>query len=162
MGVISRKLFPACVNMCVCCPALRSRSRQPVERYKKLLAEIFPKSPVRIHILDGSPNERKIAKLCEYAAKNPFQVYSKLICMCKEQMAYFAVNLLNVSIELLDDSKRDTVQITGCQTLTRFIYSQPKNWINATATYTLKDDETIHVLDENWSDGKRGYMEVQS
>lgn len=46
MGVISRKLFPACESMCVCCPALRSRSRQPVKRYKKLLAEIFPKSPV--------------------------------------------------------------------------------------------------------------------
>lgn len=46
MGVISRKIFPACESMCVCCPALRSRSRQPVKRYKKLLSEIFPKSPV--------------------------------------------------------------------------------------------------------------------
>ncbi|KAJ0662781.1 hypothetical protein HanOQP8_Chr13g0472541 [Helianthus annuus] len=54
MGVISWKLFPACVNMYVCCPALRSRSRQPVKRYKKLLAEIFPKSPA------DSPNERKL------------------------------------------------------------------------------------------------------
>lgn len=27
---------------------MRSRSRQPVKRYKKLLAEIFPKSPVSI------------------------------------------------------------------------------------------------------------------
>ncbi|KAK9988132.1 hypothetical protein SO802_028371 [Lithocarpus litseifolius] len=31
-------------SMCACCPALRSSSRQPVKRYKKLLAEIFPKS----------------------------------------------------------------------------------------------------------------------
>ncbi|KAK4575756.1 hypothetical protein RGQ29_026634 [Quercus rubra] len=54
--------------MCVCCPALRSSSRQPVKRYKKLLAGIFPKS------LDGPPNERKIVKLCEYAAKNPVRI----------------------------------------------------------------------------------------
>lgn len=51
MGIISRKIFPACGNMCVCCPALRSRSRQPVKRYKKLLSEIFPKSPVSILFL---------------------------------------------------------------------------------------------------------------
>ncbi|XP_028237661.1 myosin-8 [Glycine soja] len=46
MGVISWKI-PACGNMCVCCPALRSRSRQPVKRYRKLLADIFPKSPIK-------------------------------------------------------------------------------------------------------------------
>ncbi|KAM7459578.1 hypothetical protein LguiA_036572 [Lonicera macranthoides] len=46
MGIISRKIFPACRNMCVCCAALRSQSRQPIKRYKKLLSEIFPKSHV--------------------------------------------------------------------------------------------------------------------
>lgn len=133
--------------MCICCPALRSRSRQPVKRYKKLLAEIFPKS------LDGTANERKIVKLCEYAAKNPFRIpkiakyleercykelrsehvkfinivteaYNKLLCICNKQMAYFAANLLNVVTELLDNSKQDPMRILGCQTLTRFIYSQ--------------------------------------
>ncbi|XVE99273.1 hypothetical protein REPUB_Repub03eG0184200 [Reevesia pubescens] len=59
MGFISRKIFPACGSMCVCYPALRSRSRQPIKRYKKLLSEIFPKS------LDTPPNKRKIVKLCE-------------------------------------------------------------------------------------------------
>ncbi|KAH0994362.1 hypothetical protein GBA52_018226, partial [Prunus armeniaca] len=64
---------------------------------------------------DGPPNERKIVKLCEYAAKNPFRIpkiakyledrcykelrlehikfinivaeaYNKLLCLCKEQI----------------------------------------------------------------------------
>ncbi|KAK6911653.1 hypothetical protein RJ641_023746 [Dillenia turbinata] len=147
MGVISRRIFPACANMCVCCPALRSRSRHPVKRYKKLLAEIFPRS------LDGPPNERKITKLCEYAAKNSFRIpkiakyleercykelrsehikflnivaetYNKLLCLCRNQMACFAVSLLNVATELLENSKQDATRILGCQTLTRFIYSQ--------------------------------------
>ncbi|XP_024961732.1 uncharacterized protein LOC112502139 [Cynara cardunculus var. scolymus] len=179
MGIISRKILPACANMCVCCPALRSRSRLPVKRYKKLLADIFPKSA------DGSPNERKIAKLCAYAAKNPFrtprianyleercykelrnrhikmvivitEVYNKLLCTCKEQMACFATNLLNVCIALLDDNKRDTVRIIGCQTLTRFIYNQvdgsyaydlenlaPKIFV--LAHKTQEGDEKIHL-----------------
>ncbi|KNA11501.1 hypothetical protein SOVF_134650 [Spinacia oleracea] len=133
--------------MCVCCPALRSRSRQPVKRYKKLIADIFPKSP------DGQPNERKLVKLCEYAAKNPLRIpkitkqleerffrelrhghlktvgfvmeaYNKLLCVCGKQMTYFAASLLLLSDEVLDLSKEVSVQVAGCQTLTRFIYSQ--------------------------------------
>ncbi|KAM5561026.1 protein SEMI-ROLLED LEAF 2 [Rosa sericea] len=163
MGIISRKIFPACGNMCVCCPAMRSRSRQPVKRYKKLLAEIFPKSP------DGPPNERKIVKLCEYAAKNPFRIpkiakhledrcykelrlehvkfinivaeaYNKLLCLCKDQMAYFAVSVLNVVTELLDNSKQDALRIIGCQTLTRFIYTQ------ADGTYTHNIESLVHKV----------------
>ena len=38
--------------------------------------------------------------------------------------AYFAIGLLNVIIELLDNKQRDSVQILGCQTLAKFIYSQ--------------------------------------
>ncbi|KAK1316161.1 hypothetical protein QJS10_CPA05g00220 [Acorus calamus] len=153
MGFISRKVIPACGNMCVCCPVLRPSSQHPVKRYKKYLAEIFPKT------LEGPPNDRKIIKLCEYAAKNPFRIpkiakyleqrcykelrsghlesikiiheaYSKLLCMCMAQMAYFAESLLNVVIELLGDKRHDDIRTLGCQTLTRFIYSQ------ADRTYT--------------------------
>ncbi|XP_062144485.1 protein SEMI-ROLLED LEAF 2 isoform X2 [Alnus glutinosa] len=52
------------------------------------------------------------------------EAYNKLLCICKGQMAYFAISLLNVVTGLLDNSKQDAVQIIGCQTLTRFIYSQ--------------------------------------
>lgn len=46
MGVMSRRVLPVCGNLCFFCPSLRARSRQPVKRYKKLLAEIFPRSQV--------------------------------------------------------------------------------------------------------------------
>ncbi|KAL6965652.1 hypothetical protein U1Q18_036707 [Sarracenia purpurea var. burkii] len=37
---------------------------------------------------------------------------------------------------------------------------QPKNGIDTRATYTLREDGTIvHVLNETWSDGKRGSIE---
>ncbi|KAG1371360.1 putative protein EFR [Cocos nucifera] len=38
--------------------------------------------------------------------------------------AYFAISLLNVIIELLDSKQQVSVQILGCQTFTKFIYSQ--------------------------------------
>ncbi|KAK6914570.1 hypothetical protein RJ641_021891 [Dillenia turbinata] len=68
MGVMSRRVMPACGNLCFFCPSMRARSRQPVKRYKKLLGGIFPKSQ------DAEPNDRKIGKLCEYASKNPLRV----------------------------------------------------------------------------------------
>ncbi|XP_062078338.1 temperature-induced lipocalin-1-like [Humulus lupulus] len=36
---------------------------------------------------------------------------------------------------------------------------QPKNGVDTRATYTLKEDGTVHVLNETWSDGKRGSIE---
>ncbi|KMZ69756.1 hypothetical protein ZOSMA_208G00490 [Zostera marina] len=160
MGFISRKVFPACGNMCVCCPALRPSSRQPVKRYKKLLGDIFPKS------INEAPNERKIIKLCEYAARNPLRMpkiakfleqrsykelklehvnylkiisstYDRLLCICKEQMSYFATSLLNVIVALLDDKRKDDIRIIGCQTFTAFIYSQ------ADSTYTHNIDSLV-------------------
>lgn len=38
--------------------------------------------------------------------------------------AYFAVNVLNVTSELLGSSKHDEIQTRGCQILTTFIYNQ--------------------------------------
>ncbi|KAK4769401.1 hypothetical protein SAY86_027551 [Trapa natans] len=163
MGVISRRIFPACESMCVCCPALRSSSRQPVKRYKKLLADIFPKSA------DGSSSERKIVKLCEYAARNPFRIpkilsyleercnkelrsghvgfinivmetYNKLLCICKEQMAYFAVSLLSVVTELLDNNQQDALPMLSCQTLTRFICCQTDT------TYAHNIEKYVHKV----------------
>ncbi|KAL7588865.1 temperature-induced lipocalin-1 [Lactuca sativa] len=37
--------------------------------------------------------------------------------------------------------------------------NQPKNGTDTRATYTLKEDGTVHVLNETWSDGKRGFIE---
>ncbi|KAH7546205.1 hypothetical protein FEM48_Zijuj01G0175900 [Ziziphus jujuba var. spinosa] len=36
---------------------------------------------------------------------------------------------------------------------------QPKNGVNTRATYTLREDGTVNVLNETWSDGKRGSIE---
>ncbi|GLT25395.1 hypothetical protein SLA2020_005260 [Shorea laevis] len=36
---------------------------------------------------------------------------------------------------------------------------QPKNGVNTRATYTLKEDGTVNVLNETWTEGKRGYIE---
>lgn len=118
-----------------------------MKRYKKLVGEMFPKSP------EGQPSERKLVKLCEYAGKNPIRIpkitklleerfykelrnghlnmvsvvvdtYNNLLCMCDKQMAYFAASLLTLINELLGCSRQVSLQIAGCRTLTRFIYSQ--------------------------------------
>ncbi|KAI4335582.1 hypothetical protein L6164_014217 [Bauhinia variegata] len=37
--------------------------------------------------------------------------------------------------------------------------NQPKDGVDTRATYTLRDDGTVQVLNETWSSGKRGYIE---
>ncbi|KAM7512344.1 hypothetical protein LguiB_011219 [Lonicera macranthoides] len=147
MGVISRKVMPACGQLCFFCPAMRPRSRQPVKRYKKLLSDIFPRSP------DAEPNDRGIGKLCEYASKNPLRIpkittsleqrcyrelrnenfghvkvvmriYRKLVISCKQQMPLFAGSFLSIIHILLDQTRHDEIRTIGCEALFDFINFQ--------------------------------------
>lgn len=146
-GVISRQVLPVCGSLCFFCPAMRARSRQPVKRYKKLIADIFPRNQ------EEGPNDRKIGKLCEYAAKNPLRIpkittsleqrcykelrnenfhavkivmsiYRKLLVSCKEQMPLFASSLISIMQTLMDQPRQTEMQIIGCHTLFSFVNSQ--------------------------------------
>ncbi|BAT85267.1 hypothetical protein LR48_Vigan03g216400 [Vigna angularis] len=146
-GVLSRQVLPVCGNLCVFCPALRARSRQPVKRYKKLIADIFPRNQ------EEGPNDRQIGKLCDYAARNPLRiprimqvleqrcykelrnenlhsakivmcVYRKFLFSCKEQIPLFANSLLSIIHTLLDQSRQDEMIIIGCQVLFDFVNNQ--------------------------------------
>lgn len=143
---MSRRVLPACGSLCFCCPALRARSRQPVKRYKKLLANIFPRNQEA----DPKPNDRMIGKLCEYASKNPLRIpkiaeyleqrfykdlrnghggsakivlciYRKLLSSCKEQMPLFACSLLGIIQTLSEQTSQEEMQILACNALVDFI-----------------------------------------
>ncbi|KAE8808190.1 cyclin-like protein [Hordeum vulgare] len=136
-----------CESLCFLCPDLRTRSRHPVKRYKKLLAEIFPKSQ------DEPPNDRKIGKLCEYISKNPLRVpkitvyleakffkelraerfgsvkvvmaiYRKVICSCQEQLPLFANSLLTIVETTMEQNRHDDLRIISCQMLFDFVNYQ--------------------------------------
>ncbi|KAH0924703.1 hypothetical protein HID58_016959 [Brassica napus] len=147
MGAFSRKVVPVCGRLCILCPALRPRSRQAVMRYKKLIADIFPRHQ------EEAPNDRKIGKLCEYAAKNAVRmpeisdlleqrcykelrnenfhsakivmcIYRRLLVTCKEQIPLFSSGFLRTVQALLDQTRQVEMQIVGCQSLFEFVNNQ--------------------------------------
>ncbi|KAL0428551.1 UNVERIFIED_CONTAM: protein SEMI-ROLLED LEAF 2 [Sesamum latifolium] len=128
-GVISRQVLPACGSLCFFCPALRERSRQPVKRYKKLISDIFPKS------LDEEPNDRKIGKLCEYAAKNPLRIPK--IANSLEQRCYKELrneNFRAVKVVMCiyrkffslqgANTSQDEMLVIGCHSVFDFVNNQ--------------------------------------
>ncbi|KAG2602600.1 hypothetical protein PVAP13_5KG697800 [Panicum virgatum] len=147
MGVMSRRVLPACSSLCYFCPSLRARSRQPVKRYKKIISEIYQLPP------NGEPNDRRIGKLCDYVSRNPTRIpkiteyleqrfykdlrhenftlakvvpciYRKLLCSCKDHRPFLATSSLCTIRTLLDQKAHDDLQVLGCLMLVDFLNGQ--------------------------------------
>ncbi|KAI5007033.1 hypothetical protein ZWY2020_046981 [Hordeum vulgare] len=157
MGVMSRRVLPACSSLCYFCPSLRARSRQPVKRYKKIISEIY-QLPA-----DGEPNDRRIGKLCDYVSRNPTRIpkiteyleqrcykelrhenftlakvvpciYRKLLRSCKEHSPLLATSTLCIVRTLLDQKSSDDLQILGCLLLVDFLDGQ----VDSTHMFSLE------------------------
>ncbi|XP_062228500.1 protein SEMI-ROLLED LEAF 2-like isoform X2 [Phragmites australis] len=147
MGVMSRRVLPACSSLCYFCPSLRARSRQPVKRYKKIIADIYQLPP------NGEPNDRRVGKLCDYVSRNPARIpkiteyleqrfykelrhenftlakvvpfiYRKLLCSCKEHRPLLATSSLSIIRTLLDQKVHDDLRVMGCLMLVDFLNGQ--------------------------------------
>ncbi|KAL1146385.1 hypothetical protein V6Z11_A11G368500, partial [Gossypium hirsutum] len=183
-GVISRQVMPACGSLCFFCPSLRTRSRQPVKRYKVLIADIFPRKK------EDGPNDRKIGKLCEYASKNPLRIpkitesleqrcykelrnenfqsvkiviciYKRLLVSCHDQMTLFSSSLQSIIQTLLDQTRQDEMQILGCQTLFDFVNNQI--WFMGEHSHiSVEFDNMVSVVLENYGGPMKNLEENNS
>ncbi|KAL5998089.1 hypothetical protein ACLOJK_009024 [Asimina triloba] len=124
-----------------------------IKTARKTLQEATRRYLPQDELTDGQVDDRKISKLCEYAAKNPLRIpqiteyleqrcykelrnehvgeakviiciYRKMLASCKDQMPLYASSLLCIVKTLLDQTRQDEMRILGCQALIDFINCQ--------------------------------------
>ncbi|PWA54840.1 armadillo-type fold protein [Artemisia annua] len=143
------KAFVTLLVLCCFCPGLRTRSRQPVKRYKKLIADIFPRSP------DEEPNDRKIAKLCEYAVRNPLRLprllYPQVFGYLQKDGTYmfslekFIPKLCQLAQEVGEDTRVEPLRSAALQTLSAMV------WFMGRYSYMSPEfDHIVSVVLENY------------
>ncbi|TQE11734.1 hypothetical protein C1H46_002576 [Malus baccata] len=137
-GVISRQVLPACGSLCFFCPALRARSRQPVKRYKKLIADIFPRNQ------EEGPNDRKIGKLCEYVAKNPLRI-PKTDGTYMFNLEGFIPKLCQIAQEPGQDERASNLRSAALQALASMVWFMGEN-----SHISVEFDNIVAVVLENY------------
>ncbi|KAK3166230.1 hypothetical protein QOZ80_1AG0043130 [Eleusine coracana subsp. coracana] len=122
MGVMSRRVLPACSSLCYLCPSLRARSRQPVKRYKKIIADIYQLPPITEYLEQRFYKELRHENFT--LAKVAPCIYRKLLCSCKEHRPLLATSSLSIIRTLLDQKAHDDSQVMGCLMLVDFLNGQ--------------------------------------